>query len=123
MRSRVKIKINDKIIQQFAQRCVSCSACNAVCPTCVCFLTEDKLGVDLKPSERIRIWDSCQLQRYTRVAGSFVFRPERYQRLRNWIHCKFEYSKEREGMMSCVGCGRCVDICMVNINMFKALSR
>jgi len=121
MRSRARIEINDRAIEEFARRCVSCSACNAVCPTCVCFYDEDKIGLGLKPEERIRYWDSCQLQRYTRVAGNFVFRPERQQRLKNWIHCKLGYSKERVGMLGCVGCGRCVSVCMVDINMFHAL--
>jgi formate hydrogenlyase subunit 6/NADH:ubiquinone oxidoreductase subunit I len=121
MRSRARIEINDTAIDEFAKRCVSCSACNAVCPTCVCFFVEDKIGLDLTPEERIRHWDSCHLQRYTRVAGDFVFRPERQQRLKNWIHCKLEYSKDRTGTRGCVGCGRCVGICMVDINMFHSL--
>lgn len=118
-RKKSSIKINDKIIPKLSRDCFNCGVCNSVCPTCHCFTIEDRLSHDMKSGKRVREWDSCQLQRFTRVAGDFVFRKEREQRVRNRIYCKFKYSKENYGMMSCTGCGRCVDACTKKIDIFK----
>lgn len=111
--------INDNEIKKIAEDCYSCTACTSVCPTCHSFLIEDELVIDRKSGSRFRKWDSCQLQRYTLVSGNNVFRPTREQRVRQRIMCKFRYSLEDQGMMSCTGCGRCVDVCNKGIDMFK----
>ena len=36
---------------------------------------------------------------------------------------KFKYSPERYGMLGCVGCGRCVAVCPVNIDIRKVIER
>ena len=111
--------ISPEAIRQMAKDCYSCTACTQVCPTCQSFIMEDRLNPDLESGSRLRLWDSCQLKRYTRVAGEVVFRPEREQRVRQRIMCKFRYSLEDNGMMSCTGCGRCIDVCTKDINIFK----
>ena len=110
-----------KSIEEMAKRCLSCTACTQVCPSCQSFTIEDEPNIDLKSGTRIRLWDSCQLQDYTKIAGDIIFRPTRLQRTRQRIMCKLRYSLKREGLMSCTGCGRCVDVCPKDINMFEAL--
>jgi len=111
--------ISDAVIKQFAKDCYSCTACTSVCPTCHSFMIEDELDLDRKSGRRVRKWDSCQLIRYTRVSGNNVFRPTREQRVRQRIMCKFRYSQEDQGMMACTGCGRCIDVCNKDIDIFK----
>lgn len=111
--------IDDKVIERLSEDCFSCTACTLVCPTCQSFTIEDEFSPDIRSGARSRLWDSCQLQRYTRVAGGAVFRQTRLQRVRQRIYCKFRYSKARDGMMSCTGCGRCVDVCTKGIDIFK----
>ena len=114
-------KLNEKSIEEMSKRCLSCTACTQVCPSCQSFTIEDEPNIDLKSGTRIRLWDSCQLQDYTKIAGDIIFRPTRLQRTRQRIMCKLRYSLKREGLMSCTGCGRCVDVCPKDINMFEAL--
>ena len=111
--------ISEAAITRLAKDCYSCTACTSVCPTCHSFKIDDELNTDRKSGRRVRSWDSCQLQRYTRIAGNMVFRPERLQRVRQRIMCKFRYSREDQGMMSCTGCGRCIDACNKGIDIFK----
>jgi ferredoxin len=120
---RAEGPINDDVVKELTKDCYSCTACTSVCPTCHSFLIEDELDIDRQSGARVRQWDSCQLQRYTRVAGNNVFRPSREQRMRQRIMCKFRYSLEDQGMMSCTGCGRCVDVCNKGIDMFKVFRK
>jgi len=112
-------EISPKAIKELARDCYSCTACTVACPTCQSFIVDDALNTDLESGKRMRVWDSCQLQSYTRVAGNVVFRPTREQRVRQRIMCKFRYSLGRDGMMSCTGCGRCIDVCTKGIDIFK----
>ena len=53
--------------QDEAKTCVECGACNTICPTCHCFLLYDQK--DEKNMDRLRIWDSCLIKDFARVAG------------------------------------------------------
>ena len=112
-------EIKDNVIRELARDCFSCTACTSVCPTCHSFTIEDELETDLESGKRVRKWDSCQLKRYTRVAGDVIFRPSRFQRVRQRIYCKFRYSLEDQKMMACTGCGRCIDVCNKGIDIFR----
>ena len=107
-----------------SERCLSCRACAYVCPTCRCFDIRD----DISPSEnghqtyeRIRCWDSCTSVGYQRTAGGHNPRSEKSQRLRNRYFCKFYYFPQQYGQVACTGCGRCIDVCPVNIDIVEAL--
>jgi ferredoxin len=103
-----------------SERCLSCSSCTQVCPTCYCYITDDefKFGSDSE-SERFRFLDSCQLKRFTTVAGNHVFRESRTARLRQFVLHKLSYYEENHGMQLCVGCGRCISVCPVKIDLTK----
>lgn len=108
---------------KMAERCISCRACSYVCPTCRCFIVRDeKVAPD--EYERIRCWDSCTGANYRRVAGGHRLRPERGERLRNRFFCKFVYFPEQYGLGdvdSCTGCGRCIDVCPVGMDITEML--
>ena len=104
-------------------RCLSCSACTTVCPTCYCFEIYDEVSTkNLKKGERKRQWSSCQLQEFTRVAGDYVFRKEREARFKHRIYHQLQYFKERYGVNLCVGCGRCIEGCPTKIDFVKIIN-
>jgi ferredoxin len=111
---------NHAIWKQEGERCLSCTSCTQVCPTCYCYYTDDSFvfGSD-KDSERYRFIDSCQLQRFTKVAGGHVFRKSRGARLRQFVLHKLHYYQDQHGLQLCVGCGRCITACPAKIDITK----
>lgn len=107
-----------KVWGEEAERCLSCSSCTQVCPTCYCYITDDEFDFGSNTeSSRFRKLDSCQLKRFTRVAGNHVFRESRKARLRQFVLHKLSYYEENHGMQLCVGCGRCISACPVKIDL------
>ena len=98
------------------ERCLSCGACSAVCPTCYCFDLVDVAGTD-GSVDRKRVWDNCFFAEHGRVAGGFDFRTGRAARL----HFRMEHKRlgfgDLRGQDSCVGCGRCRTVCPVDIDL------
>ncbi|MGB9612568.1 MAG: 4Fe-4S dicluster domain-containing protein [Candidatus Margulisiibacteriota bacterium] len=112
-----RMNLLNKIWRVLTKDCVECSACNFICPTCTCFLLLDQIRD--RENERYKVWDACLKTGYARVAGGANSRPKLYERLQNRYHCKFDYSYQRLGRYTCVGCGRCIDGCAANIDMRK----
>ncbi|MBN1179657.1 MAG: 4Fe-4S dicluster domain-containing protein [Anaerolineae bacterium] len=115
---------NDKLWQRHGERCLSCRICTYVCPTCRCFDVVDRV-VDTQPGltriERIRVWDACTSTNYRRAAGGHNSRPTKPGRIRNRFYCKFCYYPEDFGPLGCVGCGRCVVSCPVDIDITEIM--
>ncbi len=109
------LSYKDPLWEELGQRCLSCAACNLVCPTCYCFNVVDQVTLDRKNGERIRKWDSCQLDEFARVATGENFRHKRSQRQRHRFFRKGKYIPEMHGELGCVGCGRCARACLVDI--------
>jgi ferredoxin len=110
----------DEAWQHFAADCVECGACTHVCPTCHCFYLYDQvLGRD--DFERVRTWDSCLFGTYHRMAGGpgtkISPRPRLSSRLANRVLHKFDYSPRQYEQLGCVGCGRCVEACLGEIDI------
>ncbi len=107
-----------------AERCLSCKICSYVCPTCRCFDVRDYTvarGPGYQKIERLRCWDSCMAEGYRRIAGGHNPRAAKGQRLRNRFYCKFDYYPADFGPLACVGCGRCIDQCPVNVDITEVL--
>lgn len=109
--------ILDKTWEEIGNRCLECGGCTYVCPACTCFTISDrKMGPDT--SERIRIWDSCALAGFTRMAGGHNPRRAVHDRRnRRFFRKLSHYFIQRELSVACVGCGRCAAVCHGAIGM------
>jgi len=96
--------------------CINCGACTFLCPTCWCFDIQDE--VTKKGGDRIRNWDSCMFPLFTLHASGHNPRAEKVQRVRQRFMHKLKYyvDKYKNGV-ACVGCGRCIRHCPVNIDI------
>jgi ferredoxin len=98
--------------------CINCGTCTFSCPTCWCFDIQDEnyrtKGV------RMRNWDSCMFPIFTVHTTGHNPRDTKTQRVRQRFMHKLKYfvDKYDQGIM-CVGCGRCVRQCPVNIDIRK----
>jgi ferredoxin len=122
--ARWRTLFEDNLWMRHGERCLSCRLCTYVCPTCRCFdvvdrVIEQRAGVTR--IERIRVWDACTSTNYRRVAGGHNPRATKPERLRNRFYCKFCYYPEDFGPLGCVGCGRCVVACPVDIDITEVL--
>jgi sulfhydrogenase subunit beta (sulfur reductase) len=102
--------------------CLACGSCSMVCPTCNCYNVADRTFLGGKPGKRVRFWDSCTLPEYSEVAGGENFRKYKSDRLKLWYTHKLQAYVSKFGKPSCVGCGRCIATCPVNINV-KTVAR
>ena len=108
---------NDEFWSKVAKDCYSCGSCNLSCPTCFCFNVKDDMQLNLTTGKKTREWDSCMIPEYGVVAGKHNFRPNKENRLKQRYRCKLKTFKEKFGKYSCVGCGRCIEVCMAKINI------
>lgn len=98
------------------RRCLSCTNCTLVCPTCFCSTVSD--GSDLTNTEahRTRAWDSCFTSDFSYIHGGSV-RPSTRSRYRQWMTHKLASWIDQFGTFGCVGCGRCITWCPVGIDL------
>src|SRR5208283_4847332 len=106
---------NSRVWDDLDERCLACGNCTHVCPTCYCFDIRDEINLTLTAGRRYRVWDSCQLETFARVAGGENFRKERSSRQRHRYYRKFRYPIDRFSRFFCTGCGRCSRTCMAGI--------
>jgi len=107
--------------EKLAMKCLGCGACTYLCPTCHCFDIQDEST--LTKGARVRIWDSCMYSEYTLQASGYNPRPARMNRIRNRIYHKYNYFPKNYDMIACVGCGRCIDTCPVNIDIIDVINK
>lgn len=105
------------------ERCLGCGVCTIVCPTCFCFDVYDEISLSLDQGERYRVWDSCQLNRFSVVAGGHDFRQSQASRLKHRFFHKYKYTPQLYNLPGCVGCGRCTHYCPVRINPIDTLNQ
>jgi sulfhydrogenase subunit beta (sulfur reductase) len=99
---------------QFA--CINCGTCTYLCPTCWCFDIQDE--VQGTEGIRMRNWDSCMFPLFTLHGSGHNPRGEKIQRVRQRFMHKLKYYVDKYGNgVACVGCGRCVQFCPVNIDI------
>ena len=103
--------------EEVGAACLGCGSCTMVCPDCNCYDVVDLQYLGGKPGQRVRCWDSCTLPEYSEVAGGENFREHKSQRLKLWYTHKLQAYVSKFGKPSCVGCGRCLVTCPVQINV------
>ncbi len=96
--------------------CLNCGTCTYTCPTCWCFDLQDE--VHGNSGKRFKNWDSCMFPLFTLHTTGHNARDTKLQRVRQRFMHKLKYfvDKYDQGIM-CVGCGRCVNQCPVNIDI------
>lgn len=116
-------KYGDELWDEFSDMCLTCGACNMVCPTCHCFMIKDKTNWDRSEGTRVLVWDSCHFERFAKMAGDLNIREEKSSRFKHRLYDKFHYDKKRSGTVFCVGCGRCIEFCPSHIDIRSALKK
>lgn len=101
---------------EVAQRCLTCTNCTMVCPTCFCTTIEDTTDLADKETERVRKWDSCFNVDFSYLYGGSV-RASAKSRYRQWMTHKLSTWYDQFGTSGCVGCGRCITWCPVGIDI------
>ncbi len=104
-----------------ATRCLACTNCTMVCPTCFCSSVEDESDLTNTTSERVRRWDSCFNLDFSYVHGGAV-RPSVRARYRQWMTHKLATWIDQFGGSGCVGCGRCITWCPVGIDITEEVA-
>jgi ferredoxin len=104
-----------------AARCLSCTNCTLVCPTCFCSTVEDVTDLTGDQAERTRSWDSCFSLDHSYIHGGSI-RPSGRSRYRQWLTHKFGTWYDQFDSSGCVGCGRCIAWCPVGIDVTEELT-
>ena len=104
-----------------AERCLACTNCTLVCPTCFCASVEDVTDLTGDVAERWRSWDSCFTLDHSYVHGGSVRRSTR-ARYRQWLTHKLGSWIDQYGTSGCVGCGRCLTWCPVGIDITEEVA-
>jgi ferredoxin len=100
-------------------KCLACGTCTYLCPTCHCFdISDETTGND---GVRIRSWDSCMFPLFTKETSGHNPRTSQKERWRQRVMHKFKYYVDNFNAIACVGCGRCVRSCPVNLDIRKVV--
>jgi ferredoxin len=96
--------------------CINCGTCTYVCPTCWCFDIQDENRGN--SGCRMRNWDSCMYPLFTLHGSGHNPRDTKLHRVRQRFMHKLKYYVDKyDTGIQCVGCGRCIRLCPVNIDI------
>lgn len=112
---------DNPVWNEIAAKCIGCGMCSYMCPSCSCFDIQDEVcGACV---ERYRCRDTCQFEDFTLMGAGHNPRSEQVPRSRQRLLHKFKYQHEQFGVVGCTGCGRCVELCPVNVDIRNVLTR
>jgi sulfhydrogenase subunit beta (sulfur reductase) len=106
---------------EVAKRCLACTNCTLVCPTCFCSTVEDVTDLTGDHIGRERRWDSCFTLEFSYIHGGSV-RREGASRYRQWLTHKLAHWHDQFDSSGCVGCGRCISWCPVGIDITEEVA-
>ncbi|MCX7634949.1 MAG: 4Fe-4S dicluster domain-containing protein [Syntrophales bacterium] len=117
IKAKIEAHFHSNFWDGIHKKCLACGTCTFLCPTCHCFDISDEVKYD--DGRRLRNWDSCMFPLFTKETSGHNPRPTQKERWRQRVMHKFSYYPENFGAIACVGCGRCVMYCPVNIDIRK----
>lgn len=120
VKQRLDEMIDSPFWDEIQAVCLGCGVCTFLCPVCHCFDIVDEGSAAC--GQRIRNWDTCQYCVYTLEASGHNPRPTGRERVRQRLMHKLSYQPVTQGRLGCVGCGRCVQMCPVNIDIRQTLA-
>lgn len=106
---------------EVAARCLTCTNCTMVCPTCFCHDLADAISLDGTKAEKTREWASCFSEEFSHMSFGEV-RASGSSRYRQWLTHKFASWIDQFGTSGCVGCGRCITWCPVGIDVTEEIA-
>ena len=112
-------KFNSAKWPELSKACLGCGTCTFVCPTCQCYdIFDFDTGHGVK---RARCWDSCMYSDFTKMAhgNSRNSQVERFRQ--RFMHKLVYFPMNNDGEFGCVGCGRCLSKCPINMNIVKVM--
>jgi sulfhydrogenase subunit beta (sulfur reductase) len=104
-----------------AKRCLSCTNCTMVCPTCFCATVNEVTDLAGEHTTRERVWESCFTEEHSHTPGGPVH-PTTRSRYRQWLTHKLATWIDQFGTSGCVGCGRCITWCPVGIDITEEVA-
>lgn len=120
LKAKLDAGFDDPVWNRIYEKCLGCAACTYVCPTCHCFDIVDD-AVDCNGC-RVRNWDSCMFPLFTLHGSGHNPRPSGKERWRQRVMHKFKYFVDNFNATACVGCGRCIKNCPVNLDIREVLA-
>jgi formate hydrogenlyase subunit 6/NADH:ubiquinone oxidoreductase subunit I len=102
-----------------SERCLSCSICAYVCPSCTCFDMNHEGSAWC--GSQCRSWDACTYATFTLHASGHNPRSTKSDRYRQRVLHKFAFFVEGHEAFRCVGCGRCVALCPAGVDIVEVL--
>jgi Fe-S-cluster-containing hydrogenase component 2 len=103
------------------RRCLACSNCTMVCPTCFCSTVNEVTDLTGERTSRERVWESCFNEEHS-WTGSGAVHPTTKTRYRQWLTHKLATWMDQFGSSGCVGCGRCITWCPVGIDLTEEVA-
>lgn len=107
--------------EEVATRCLSCTNCTLVCPTCFCSSVQEVADLSGDHVDRERQWASCFSLDHARIHGHSV-RSATAARYRQWLTHKFAGWIDQFDTSGCTGCGRCITWCPVGIDVTEEIA-
>ena len=115
--------LDDLNLDKIVKGCLACACCTYICPTCTCFDVIDESMISARKGKRFRCWDSCMFSSFTLLAGGENPREKKVERFKQRLYHKFKYYPKKYGKPGCVGCGRCIKRCPVNMDIVEIINK
>ena len=104
---------------ELSESCLGCGTCTFVCPTCQCYDIKDfDTGHGIR---RFRCWDSCMYSDFTKMSAGQPRLTQKERFRQRFMHKLVYYPTNNNGQFSCVGCGRCLKKCPIQMNIVKVM--